>query len=115
MGTISFLPARSRGVHITKTNAWNNAKRDADKKKVLGDAQRLTDERNTHHANTHGLVHSDNHHSNVLFHETSAGLHSAHFVDWGNAKAVEKDSKGALTESTKKLIAKGGKKVIRGV
>jgi len=109
------LATKKPGTHITDTNAWKNAGTAAEKKAVLAKAQQLTDERNTHHANTHNLVHTDTHHGNVLFHETDAGLHSAHFVDWGNAKPAEKDSKGALKQSTKDLIAKGGKKVIRGV
>lgn len=110
-----ILASKKPGTHITKTNAWKNAGTDAEKKAVLAKAQQLTDARNTHHANTHNLVHTDTHHGNVLFQENEHGLHAAHFVDWGNAKAAEKDSKGALKKSTTDLIAKGGKKMIRGV
>jgi len=110
-----ILASKKPGTHIKNTNAWKNAETAEDKKKVLDKAKELTEARNTHHANTHGLVHTDTHHGNVLFQENESGLHAAHFVDWGNAKAAEKDSKGALKQSTKDLITKGGKKVIRGV
>ena len=49
---------------------------------------------------------SDTHHGNVLFQENANGLHSAHFVDWGNAKAAERDSKGALNQKTLDLIVR---------
>jgi Ser/Thr protein kinase RdoA (MazF antagonist) len=109
------LVTKKPGTKLPETNAWKNAKTAEDKKAVLADAKRLTEERNTHHANTHGLVHTDTHHDNVLFHETDAGLHSAHFVDWGLATPAEKDKNGALTKATKDLIVKSSKKVIRGV
>jgi Ser/Thr protein kinase RdoA (MazF antagonist) len=110
-----ILATKKTGTHITNTNAWKNAGTDAEKKTVLDKAKQLTEERNTHHANTHGVVHTDTHHGNVLFHENDNGLHSAHFVDWGNAKAAEKDKKGALTQKTKDIITRGGKKVVHGV
>jgi hypothetical protein len=110
-----ILASKKTGTHITNTNAWKNAGTDAEKKTVLDKAKKLTEDRNTHHAENHGLVHTDTHHGNVLFHENADGLHSAHFVDWGNAKAAEKDKHGALTQKTKDLITKGGKKVVHGV
>jgi hypothetical protein len=110
-----ILATKKTGTHITKTNAFKNAESEEEKKAVLDKAKKLTEERNTHHAETHGIVHTDTHHGNVLFHENEDGLHSAHFVDWGNAKAAETDKKGALTQKTKDVIARGGKKVVHGV
>ena len=52
------LATKKPGTHITNTNAWKNAGTEEEKKAVLAKAQQLTDERNTHHANTHGLVHT---------------------------------------------------------
>ena len=52
------LATQKFGTHITNTNAYKNAGSDKERKAVLAKAQQLTDERNTYHANTHGLVHT---------------------------------------------------------
>jgi hypothetical protein len=53
-----ILASKKEGVHITKTNAWNNAKTKDEKGKLLKHAQTLVADRNTHHANKHGLIHT---------------------------------------------------------
>ena len=97
------FPGFIGGVPIHKTAVYKSAKTDADKKKVMDHAQRLIEQENARHAKTDGLINacvgfifhrlpyltfnfSDTHHSNVVFHETSGGLHKAQFIDWSHTK-----------------------------
>jgi hypothetical protein len=95
-----ILASKKEGVHITKTNAWNNAKTKDEKGKLLKHAQTLVADRNTHHANKHGLIHTDNNDGNVLFEENEHGLSKANFIDWGLAKPAEKDEDGKLKKTS---------------
>ena len=52
------LATKKSGVNLHDTDAWKNAGTKKEKQAVVAKAQQLTDERNTHHANTHDIVHT---------------------------------------------------------
>jgi len=113
-----ILADKHTGKTLPKTDAWKNAHAAGDegkKNELKAQASALTMARNTHHADYHGIVHTDTNHGNVLYHEHDGQLTNAHFVDWGLAKPAGHGANGEPDAKTAAIIHRSGTKAVHGV
>jgi len=113
-----IFATKHTGNTLENTNAWQTAHAAGDaaaKENLKAQATALTRARNSHHAEYHGIVHTDTNHGNVLYHEHDGQLTNAHFVDWGLAKAAGKGADGEPDARTAAIIHRSGSKAVHGV